>query len=253
MLACFHEACNVGFHSQDEQKTHWFAVHAPDHGRVLPFGAKACDECRQEFGSDLQLSFHAKELQHSPYACKCNKKFSRLDVLERHLSKYTPGQPTYPCTHCKRHRGNNGFKRQEHLTQHLRNYHHMKVERNPFRGEWPVCTHLGCPQYRGPDFHKLNWVQRGDEKPFASQAEFTDHMRAVHDESKFPCDIPHCHRVGGKGYFREKDLINHRRTMHPDATPYVAAERQFCFPALSPTVLAMEKGVMQQGSTLVGI
>jgi len=231
---CPYDQCDGAFSDLGAQRKHLLKIHVPDsddHGNVRPNSTKMCDECHQVFKSDAELCRHARELQHRPYACKCSVKFSRIDVFERHLRKYQPGHPTYPCTHCKRHRGDNGFKRPEHLTQHLRSYHHIevgdRVTSAPYsRYKWPVCSHLGCHQYRDAKFFELAATEQDNTKPFASQADFTNHMREVHEESTFPCDVPHCHRVGGKGYSREKDLMNHRRAMHPDATPYVAAERQ---------------------------
>jgi hypothetical protein len=37
----------------------------------------------------------------------------------------------------------------------------------------------------------------------------------VHDESLFPCLEIGCPRVGGKGYFRKRDLSNHAKDHHP--------------------------------------
>ncbi|KAI0469771.1 hypothetical protein GGR56DRAFT_242743 [Xylariaceae sp. FL0804] len=33
--------------------------------------------------------------------------------------------PKYPCEHCEAHQGQHGFKRKDHLTQHLRVFHHL--------------------------------------------------------------------------------------------------------------------------------
>jgi hypothetical protein len=50
-------------------------------------------------------------------------------------------------------------------------------------------------------------------------------MRDEHNESKFPCEIPGCERVGRKGYSRQKDLKKHREDMHPDSGPYLVARQ----------------------------
>jgi hypothetical protein len=39
-------------------------------------------------------------------------------------------------------------------------------------------------------------------------------MRTVHNECLFPCPESGCSRVGGKGFFRERDLSEHQRTHH---------------------------------------
>lgn len=190
--------------------------------------AHTCDECDEVFNSQADLHRHAREQRHAAYACKCNQTFSRADVLERHLDQYLPGKPKYPCPHCKRHRGDNAFKRKQHLTQHLRGYHHIGAEINSSWGYHSlpqVCPHPECPEYRGPEFQDLSSSERQNQKPFRNQGEFTKHMREAHDESSFPCDIAHCPRVRGKGYFRENDFLKHRKNQHPDAPPYVLSER----------------------------
>lgn len=228
IFKCPYDECDGAFSSLGAQRKHLSESHASDHddhGHVRTGSGHACDECNLEFSSGTKLSEHGRDKQHSPYACKCNQKFSRLDVLNRHLSKYQPGQPTYPCSHCKRHTGDQGFKRKEHLTQHLQSYHHIGLEEPStlhFYREFPICSHLDCPQYRTPEFRKIYWTQRIETRPFKSQAQYTKHLREKHDESTFPCDVPHCDRVGGKGYFREKDLMKHRKALHPDAIPYIA-------------------------------
>jgi hypothetical protein len=35
-----------------------------------------------------------------------------------------------------------------------------------------------------------------------------------------------CGRVGRRGYFREKDLLKHRKKEHPDAPPYHVTKRE---------------------------
>jgi uncharacterized short protein YbdD (DUF466 family) len=51
-------------------------------------------------------------------------------------------------------------------------------------------------------------------------------MRDEHNECTFPCDVPGCTRIGRRGYFREKDLLNHRRQEHPDAPNYAVTKRE---------------------------
>ncbi|KAJ0352159.1 hypothetical protein COL154_002462 [Colletotrichum chrysophilum] len=62
-------------------------------------------------------------------------------------------------------------------------------------------------------------------KPFSTQAEYTKHMKEAHDFTPFPCNVAGCIKTGKKGYSREKDLINHRKKEHPDASPYVPEPR----------------------------
>jgi hypothetical protein len=52
---------------------------------------------------------------------------------------------------------------------------------------------------------------------FQTRGEFTRHLREVHDESIFPCVEIGCSRVGGKGFFRKKDLLKHVKDHHSSA------------------------------------
>jgi len=184
-------------------------------------------------------------MQHRPYGCECGSLFSRLDVLNRHLKSFGTDLPGYPCHFCRRHRGENGFRRQDHLLQHMRNYHHHEIGDNPTTAAaaaandsnastttsrlkyiFPVCSQLGCPMYRGPEFQLLPRSTKEAGKPFATQSEYTSHMREEHEQCPFNCDIAGCARTGRRGYFREKDLIKHRNEHHPDSSRYVAAKRE---------------------------
>jgi hypothetical protein len=212
-------------------------INAADHLQVQPLVPNSCHECKECFHSKAELHRHARAKQHSAYVCKCAETFSRLDVLKRHLDRFRPETPRYPCLRCKRHRGDKDFTRKEHLQQHLRGYHHVEVEVNTsslHRSTCQICPHPDCPQYRGPEFLQLRRGEQKKQKPFASQAEYTKHIRDVHDESPFPCDIPDCKKVGGRGYFREKDLLKHRKDQHPEAPLYVVAERHVLYSCQEP-------------------
>lgn len=51
-------------------------------------------------------------------------------------------------------------------------------------------------------------------RTFQTRGELTRHLREVHDESPFPCQERGCPRIGGKGFFREKDLLRHVEDHH---------------------------------------
>ncbi|KAH6957754.1 hypothetical protein BKA56DRAFT_680652 [Ilyonectria sp. MPI-CAGE-AT-0026] len=166
-----------------------------------------CIECTQSFSTKTALDLHGSQLGHSPFACTCGGRFSRSDVLARHLKSKEVGQPRYPCPFCNRHQGETAFRRRDHLTQHLVQYHKHDPASNiqaPLTGSAsvPTCPHLEC--------FPSQWS-------FTTNASYYRHMRSVHNETPFECTVPNCDRVGAKGYFREKDLYNHCRSKHADA------------------------------------
>lgn len=172
-----------------------------------PTHGHQCIECTQSFSTKTALDLHGSQLGHSPYACTCSGRFSRSDVLARHVKSKEVGQPQYPCHFCNRHQGETAFRRRDHLTQHLVQYHKHDPASNiqaPPSGfaSVPTCPHLEC--------FPSQWS-------FTTNAGYYRHMRSVHKETPFECTVPNCDRVGAKGYFREKDLSNHCRSKHADA------------------------------------
>jgi hypothetical protein len=182
-----------------------------------------CVECGESLSSRSGLLQHATEFQHQPYACECGGRYSRLDILNRHLKTVGTDEPKFPCTFCRLHRGAKGFRRADRLAQHMKNYHNHdsepRVRSSTYK--FQTCPHPDCPQYRGESFVRLSKTLQREKKPFASQSALTKHMRDEHNESKFPCDVTGCDRVGRKGYSRQKDLKKHHEDMHPDSGPYL--------------------------------
>ncbi|PQE15913.1 AMP-binding enzyme protein [Rutstroemia sp. NJR-2017a BVV2] len=231
---CQLSTCNESFVSSLERDAHEATPHNIEHHRVHSEHPFQCTECKDTFHSKADLLRHAKEQQHKPYACDCGTLFSRVDVLNRHLKSFARDIPQHPCTLCIYHRGAAGFRRKDHLLQHLRQYHHVNAIPSRLKFVFPTCTHLDCPQYRPAAFQKLSRSIKEARKPFKSQSEYTKHMREEHNECAFPCDILGCTRVGRKGYFREKDLIRHRRKEHPDTAPYKPTHRAIRFHCTEP-------------------
>lgn len=222
-FTCRYTGCGLAFYLTNELISHE-STHT-DHARIVPTLPNTCPECQDHFGTARELDAHCNKHQHRFYACKCGSVFSRSDVLARHLNRYHPTMPKYPCLHCNRHRGYDGFRRRDHLTQHLQGYHHRQTDQSirPLGDYFSRCPYPECPKYITS---AMTISQRRGEYPpcFESQAHFTKHMRETHDESLFPCKVPYCIKVGGKGYARERDLINHHKNLHPEAPPYVVAD-----------------------------
>lgn len=203
------------------------------HGRVqLTSSGVYCHQCSIVFASSSTLRAHARQTQHNPHLCKCGKLFSRIDVLDRHIQRFKP-ITLHPCPHCARYRGAKSFTRGDHLMQHLRGYHNIEppspnsdstnmpsspTTRRP-KKRVPSCPREGCEyhQKKKPMASGGEEDDDGDDdagKAFATQMEFTRHMREVHNESLYPCTERSCDRLGGKGFFRKKDWVKHRRDCH---------------------------------------
>lgn len=186
-----------------------------EHERVGSAGT--CMECFQTFRADTYLNFHATSESHTAFMCKCGKGYTRLDVLSRHLDSYRPELPKFKCPHCKSNSGGKSFKRKDHLTQHIRGFHSIDTQIQQVVREYYLCPHSDCLLYREPDFFDLPDQTQKETRPFVGVKDFKQHMRTVHDESSYPCDVSGCLRVRGKGYMRRTNLVKHRKREHPDA------------------------------------
>ncbi|KAK1688534.1 hypothetical protein BDP55DRAFT_47628 [Colletotrichum godetiae] len=231
---CPLQGCGKGFIAGGERDAHQRRPHLEGHERVEMGHPFACVECSVEFKNKSKLEEHATEAQHKPFACSCGKDFSRLDVLNRHLDSMGTDMPKYPCLFCKSHRDENGFRRRDHLLQHVRGYHKFEAEGkfedilSSRRGKYqtpPVCHFADCLHHRDDNFKTLSRNEQDRSKPFESQSDYTKHMKNAHDFTHYPCTVRGCRKTGAKGYAREKDLINHRKKDHPEAGTYVPATR----------------------------
>jgi hypothetical protein len=88
----------------------------------------------------------------------------------------------------------------------------------------PVCPHVECEHHRYYKGLFNGYQSDSKDAPFQKQSDVTKHLKEVHNESPFPCDIPGCDRTGGKGYARQKDLKNHRAKQHPEFTQALVTE-----------------------------
>jgi hypothetical protein len=123
----------------------------------------------------------------------------------------------YACKYCKKYRGSNGFKRKDHLTQHLRNYHHIgeRIPSESYLG-WS-CNHEDCDSYRAGACAERSSGKETlyfQDPAFRNESDYNTHMRKVHNETPFPCPISSCGRIGPKGYLRKRDMIKHLQKEH---------------------------------------
>ncbi|CAN9185849.1 unnamed protein product [Alternaria alternata] len=184
------------------------------HMQTMHQGLTSCNQCQEVFMSTWDLEYHAFDSGHTAFICKqedCEKGFTRLDTYSRHQRSHQKDARRFPCKYCKKYKGKNGFKRKDHLTQHVRNYHHIEDEkdrRNPLYGrKW--CPKTDCNKSRPAGVQRYS-----SDHIFLSSKEWVNHMRTEHDESEFSCPQSGCNRVNGKGYFRGADLRSHLRKVH---------------------------------------
>lgn len=182
-----------------------------EHGHVQPeLGAylgpqHICIECHERFWKLYHLICHCYDESHSSFMCKCGKRFTRADVLARHIRTNQSEVQKYACpySYCKSRPGGKAFKRKDHLTQHIRGYYlHDTKEKTGDSFLRPLCPHSDCLQYREPEIFHVAYELPYPNLPFRSLKDFSQHMRTVHDDVAYPCDVRGCLRVRGKGYIR---------------------------------------------------
>lgn len=165
----------------------------------------------------------------SPFVCKCDQQFAKLDTLLRHIRRF---QDLLPSFHCEDYK--HGFKRKDHLVQHLRHFHRLQdaqiaiqfPTRKIFKNDIPVCHVKSCDHYRDESFSAQPLVLQEKDAPFAKKSDYTEHMRKVHGWSPYSCKVPLCDKVDKNGYFNEKALQKHMQEKHPDAEPLVIQPRE---------------------------
>jgi len=163
------------------------------------FFNNTCQDCTTTtpFKNRAALENHAKETHHRPYTCLCTEKFSRVDNLQRHISTLrTP--PVIACPYC-----HETFPRSDHLLQHLRSYHRISDGGNENTSGKETKRTKRCA-----------FVECVDHGEFKSISDLTKHVRDVHDASPFPCRVSGCEKIGGKGYFRKRALLDHQEECH---------------------------------------
>ncbi|CRK24229.1 hypothetical protein BN1723_013213 [Verticillium longisporum] len=226
---CSFPACHENFKHFQDQQAHKRFGHVEGHGIITAADPFSCAQRHSHFTYETALRNHALVAQHQPFKCICGQLFSRLDVLHRHIENYSKDMPKHPCRYCRRHRGRNGFKRKDHLLQHIRAFHQFDTGESPNsrqsnRGIYDApktCPHLECFGYRDESFHALEAAEQDKDRPFNGQKDFNEHMRKVHDETPFPCCVSGCDRVGAKGYLLQKALVKHHAAKHPELEAHV--------------------------------
>ncbi|KAI0884887.1 uncharacterized protein GGS22DRAFT_189100 [Annulohypoxylon maeteangense] len=209
----------------DIQTTSENQQHSPDtadHQQIQGYTPFSCNECLASFRNTYQFQLHAKLSRHKTVACSCGKSFSRLDTLVRHQRSFREDIRLYPCPTCKHLQGKHGFRRRDHLIQHLTGYHKFnfsKIEkiaptkRQGYGGPYH-CLFTSCEFHRGEGFTRLSWDEKYNQAPFPRQSEYIKHMREVHELTPFPCLETECKRTGANGYLLWNGFKNHMVREH---------------------------------------
>ncbi|RAL65918.1 hypothetical protein DID88_005580 [Monilinia fructigena] len=200
-LHCPVPDCIVSYNYPVDSKTHVRYAH---HNEKF-----ACHQCGDLFENMTQLDSHGTLEGHFAYLClypDCGSMAGRIGDLIRHQACHKSNVARHPCPHCRTYRGNNGFKRKDHLRQHISNYH--KIETINYIGDIQLspfgCKQAGCASYAARKTQNLR-----------SLDELTQHMLNQHNSSAFICDKESCDRVGLNGFDTKKLLQAHIKKDHP--------------------------------------
>ena len=124
-----------------------------------------------------------------------------------------------------RYRGNQGFKRLDHLRQHVRNYHHIDLDANIpywrprhcceiiFRNAEDYATHCLDEHQSKPHKCAKSRCDRIGMNGFDTEELLKAHIKTDH-LPEHPCDYPGCDRAGIKGYAVRWALDKHIRKVH---------------------------------------
>lgn len=189
----------------------------------------------------------------NPFKCHCGRDFTRLYTLKRHIGGIQKdGVIKFECPDCTAYRGKNGFKRKDHLVQHLRRFHNYRDDqlwpRQARRYDIPVCHFESCEFSRLPEFKEMPIGQQEKNRPFDKQSDYTRHMKEEHDWSPYPSKVPGCGKIDGKGFFNETARVKHCAEKHPGSTntPALATQKEiaktvkcdYCLKVLRPSTLS---------------
>ncbi|KAI1210755.1 uncharacterized protein F4807DRAFT_57968 [Annulohypoxylon truncatum] len=218
------EEPTTGFDNSTSPESHQHSLNAPDHQQIQGPTPFSCLVCLASFPSRSQLEVHAKQSAHDAFACSCGQSFQRLDALVRHQRSFRQDIHLFPCTFCKRHRGKQGFRRRDHLVQHLSGYHKFNsdkiVETLPKQrhsSDFVHCIYPGC-ELNPSEWHRHDYSEQPRVYYFTRRSDYTKHLREVHEITPFPCPITECKRVGSKGYSSRHGLVKHLAREH-EASP----------------------------------
>ena len=128
--------CSKSFKRREHLRDHLDSVHDKSTSVKCPY-------CRKELRSSMSFMRHIKEVHERklnlpvlPQVCNiCEKKFSRKEYLDRHISDVHLRQNRFSCPHCK-----NTYVRKGVLERHLFVAHQKQGERMI----WPCPD---CPEY----------------------------------------------------------------------------------------------------------
>lgn len=163
------------------------------------------------------------------FICDCNgcgRTFGRLDTLKRHLLIHQGSGKSYSCPHCPKYQEDGAFRRKDHLTQHMRQFHRIFCDGQG--GQNYICLHDDC---------KLARTHSPDHSAFDTTAELYKHIRRTHKDTPYQCSIEGCQRINAGGWFRAHDRNVHQRAVHSEIGADVLVLMNGIMDAMQPEYL----------------
>ncbi|CAH1256697.1 ZNF777 [Branchiostoma lanceolatum] len=146
-------------------------------------------ECEEKLTS--QVSYYKHRLEAHPVTCEyCDEKFRSVGMLQKHMKTHMPGEDRldlkgnklYLCDHCGQFFNNKDMKR-----------HEMQLSKaRPYKCEVKNC-----------------------KSSFKEKGQLRNHVRIVHDRSRFPCPYEGCKKTFGI----KSTMLKHYR-VHTDERSY---------------------------------
>ncbi|XP_066275799.1 uncharacterized protein [Branchiostoma lanceolatum] len=146
-------------------------------------------ECGEKLTS--QVSYYKHRLEAHPVTCEyCYEKFRSVGMLQKHMKTHMPGEDRldlkgnklYLCDHCGQFFNNKDMKR-----------HEMQLSKaRPYKCEVKNC-----------------------KSSFKEKGQLRNHVRIVHDRSRFPCPYEGCKKTFGT----KSTMLKHYR-VHTDERSY---------------------------------
>ena len=185
--------------------------------------------CTKKFATKRKVQIHFKSIHEKIKCDYCDKSFSQIANLNRHIRTIHKGQNNYKCESCGKL-----FTRNDNLKLHIHTIHESTKEKFPKAGQdfFPCSSckikfrslaknrlhELKCVGFlRCPECQKFFHLNRSPATLYLSHYEFKRHMKNTHDidlkaqdkESK-----PYKCRICSTSFAQKKHLSAHEGRFH---------------------------------------